>query len=59
MLREFTNAFYRLNIWVLLAELNDDDSNVSISRGQKLAIADGIIWGTLINMKQTMEREKP
>ena len=59
MLRDFTNAFYRLNIWVLLAELNDDESNVSISQELKLAIAEGIIWGTSTILKQTMEREKP
>lgn len=39
--------------------MSDDGSNISTSREQKLAIADGIIWGTLTNMKQTMEREKP
>ena len=61
VLREFTNAFYGINTWVLLAtfDLNDDDSNVSISEEQKSAMADGIIWGTLTIMKQTIEREGP
>jgi hypothetical protein len=39
--------------------LNDDESNVSISQELKLAIAEGIIWGTSTILKQTMEREKP
>lgn len=39
--------------------LNDDDSNINISGQQKLAISDGIIWGTLTIMKQTIERESP
>ena len=61
MLREFTDAFYRINIWLLLASfhLNDDDSNISINEKQKSAIADGIIWGTLTIMKQTIERKSP
>ena len=37
--------------------MSNDDSNISISREHKSAIADGIIWGTLTIMKRTIERK--
>ena len=40
-------------------DLIDDDSNIDISRQQKSAIADGIIWGALTIMKRMIERESP
>jgi len=39
--------------------MSDDDSVISLSREQKSAIADGIIWGTLTMMKLTIGRESP
>jgi hypothetical protein len=42
--------------WLLLT---NEESGITISREQKSAIADGIIWGTLTLMNRTIERQSP
>jgi hypothetical protein len=59
--REFTNAFYQRKYMVFVGGfgLIDNQSKITLSLGQKSAIADGIIWGTLTLMNSAISRESP